>query len=365
MSIGLMSKKSGLNDAAYGKIETPLRMVIQHESDALAKKQEYVTKLFVEMPSKRFAETIVGGNEFGDFEITGEGEGAKNDSVEETYRAIIRPLQFTKEFAITAEMIEDANYGLAADARRKAEDFTRAYYRTQTRFSSALLVQGTKKQMIFNGTTYDIGAPRHANDTAGNQPLFYNAHNYGAKGASTTQSNYFYDTNLANAAAGNAVLDEVKFEALVDMAAFRIFNMKDENGNALGYAADTLVLPANRQNLARIAKKVFASFQLGGGTGGTNLSNNLLYNAMTLIIDPFWQADKNEFILMSSEANKALGGNVFVNRVGLDLMSWVDKHTRNLITNGRSRFGVGNGSYKHIVRVTEVNNAAGASALED
>jgi len=52
---------------------------------------------------------------------------------------------------------------------------------------------------------------------------------------------------------------------------------------------------------------------------------------------------------MSSEANKNLCGNMLFNRVPLTITNWVDNHTGNYIWNGRCRFGVGFGTYKHIL----------------
>jgi len=64
---------------------------------------------------------------------------------------------------------------------------------------------------------------------------------------------------------------------------------------------------------------------------------------------------------MSSEANKNLCGNMFFNRVPLTVTNWVDNHTGNYIWNGRCRFGIGFGSYKHIMLVvdstTEISGA--------
>lgn len=351
MASVLFSKTAGLNDAALGKIDTPLRMIIAHESDALAKRQEYIDKLFVRMSSKKYGETIVGGNEFSDFAVTSEGAGAENDSVEETFTQFIAHLQFMKEFTITAEMIEDAQFGLGADAKMRAENFVRAYYRTQARFASSVLTNGTKNTMTFGGKAYAIGAPKHASQST-NDPLFYKSHRYGTSTDYDEQSNYYYTTDIAAAS-----LDVATFEQVVNEIAVRLRNMKDENGNALGYTADTIILPTNRGALETIAKKVFGSYQVGGGAAGTDLTTNLLFNAMTVIIDPMWETDKNEFMIMSSEANKALAGNLFFDRVPLTVDSFKDQHTANLVYTGRTRFGAGNGSYKHIIRVTDAADA--------
>jgi hypothetical protein len=52
---------------------------------------------------------------------------------------------------------------------------------------------------------------------------------------------------------------------------------------------------------------------------------------------------------------------MFFNRVPLTVTNWVDNHTGNYVWNGRCRFGVGFGSYKHILLAVdsaeEIENA--------
>jgi hypothetical protein len=62
-------------------------------------------------------------------------------------------------------------------------------------------------------------------------------------------------------------------------------------------------------------------------------------------------------MIMSSEANKNLAGNMFFNRVPLTVTNWVDHHTGNYIWNGRCRFGVGFGNYKHIILAVDTDTA--------
>jgi hypothetical protein len=54
---------------------------------------------------------------------------------------------------------------------------------------------------------------------------------------------------------------------------------------------------------------------------------------------------------MSKDANEALRGNMFFNRVPLTIDSGKDPFTSNFFWVGRCRFGVGFGSYKHIMLV--------------
>ena len=314
------------HNAAIGKLETPIRMVIEHESDSLTKKGGPRDWLFNVEKSKRFGETIVGQNEFDVFAATEEGAGAENDSIDETYKKFIEHIQFMKEFTITAKMMEDANYGVAADARRRAENFTRAYYKTMHKICEYALANGTSATGTFAKATLDLTAPD-------NKALFATDHVWGAGKHRGTQSNYF----KAVSGEKNLLATTDAFEESLGELANKIRNMKDENGEVLGYTADTIILPGNRPALERIAKKVCGS---EGALGNGYNDINIQYGNWNIVVMPDWQPSDDRLMLMSSEANKNLGGNMFFNRVPLTVSNWVDHHTGNYLWCGRCRFGV-------------------------
>ncbi len=347
MSTIIYSKSAGTNNAAIGKLETPIKMVIEHESDILTKKGGVRDWLFNVESSMRFGETIVGQNEFDVFAATPEGNAAPQDTLTETYRKFIEHIQFMKEFVITAEMMEDASYGVAADAKRRAENFTRAYYKTMHKICEYALSMGTAASGSFAGAALDLTAPD-------NLPLFSSAHKYGT--AAATQSNFFYGDIFASGS-GTRTLSTAAFEAALSELSVKLRNMKDENGEALGYTADTLILPGNRPAAEMIAKKVCGS---EGALGNGYNDINLQFGNWNIVILPGWQSADDRVMIMSSEANKNLSGNMFFNRVPLSVSNWVDHHTGNYLWAGRCRFGVGFGSYKHILMAVD-----SASAVEN
>ena len=353
MSI-IYSENSGFSNAAIGKLETPIKMVIEHESDLLTKRGGICDWLFNVERSQRFGETIVGQNEFGVFTAAEEGAGAENDSLEETYRKFIEHIQFMKEFTITAQMMEDANYGVAADARRRAENFTRAYYKTMHKICEYALSHGTESEGVFAKAKLDLTAPDGL-------PLFSSAHTYGGKRTSGTQSNYFYGNVFKSGTDNARVASTAAFEAALGELAAKIRNMKDENGEILGYTADTIILPGNRPMAEAIVKKVCGS---EGALGNGYNDVNLQYGNWNIVVMPNWQTEDDRLLVMSSEANKNLSGNMFFNRVPLTVSNWVDNHTGTYIWNGRCRFGVGFGTYKHILlAVDSEGTVEGATKL--
>jgi hypothetical protein len=345
----LYSKSSGLANSAIGKLETPIKMVIEHESDLQTKKGGICDWLFNIERSNKFGETIVGQNEFDVFHAAVEGNGAESDNIGETYRKFIEHIQFMKEFIVTAEMMEDANYGVAQDAKRRAENFTRAYYKTMHKICEYALANATNTSGSFAKAILDLSAPDGL-------PLFSSDHTYGLPGTNTFQSNYFYGNIFGTASNGKA--STATFEEALGELAVKLRNMKDENGEVLGYTADTIILPGNRPAAEAVAKKVCGS---EGALGNGYNDINLQYGNWNIIVMPNWQTADDRVMIMSSEANKNLSGNMFFNRVPLTVSNWVDHHTGNYIWNGRCRFGVGFGTYKHILLAVDssstVNNA--------
>ena len=349
----IYSKSQGLADSAIGKLETPIKMVIEHESDMQTKKGGICDWLFNIERSGKFGETIIGQNEFDVFRAAQEGAGAENDTITETYRKFIEHIQFMKEFTITQEMMEDANFGVAADAKRRAENFTRAYYKTMHKICEYALSQGTETGGTFAKAKLDLTAPDGL-------PLFHSAHRYGTAAAGGTQGNYYWGDIFGTGTDGRRPKTEIFEEALGELAV-KMRNMKDENGEILGYTADTIILPGNRPLAEAVAKKVCGS---EGALGNGYNDINLQYGNWNIVIMPNWQTSDDRLMIMSSEANKNLSGNMFFNRVPLTVTNWVDHHTGNYIWGGRCRFGVGFGTYKHIMlAVDSSSEVSGASQL--
>ena len=334
------SKSSNQNNAAIGKLETPIKMIIEHESDYLKTKPDIVNALFNVEKSNRFGETIIGGNEFDLFQAAEEGAAAEGDRFAETYSKFIEHIQFMKEFNITAEMMEDANYGIAADAKRRAEAFTRAYYKTMNKICESALAYGTESSCEIANTEIDL-------TTADGKPLFSSGHTWGkSPDAMGIQCNYFYGDLFGVGPIEERITSPATFEQALYNLTVKLRNMKDEAGQPLGYTADTIIVPGNRPIAEAIVKKVCGSERT---IGSPNNDINLHFGNWNVVVLPGWIAESDRVMIMSSEANKNLCGNMFFNRVPLTVTNWVDNHTGNYIWNGRCRFGVGFGTYKHIL----------------
>ena len=333
----IYAKNTDYNDSAIGRLSTPIKMIIEHESDMCKKKGGICDTLFNVEKSNHFGETIITNTEFNMFSAPPEGEAAEQDTVRDSYSKFIEHIQFSKEFVISAEMMEDANYGVPTNAKHRAENFVRAYYKTINRICEHALMNGTDYSADIAGATIDL-------TTGDGCPLFTNEHSWGVLENAGRQSNYFYGS-LFSKGDGESLSTDVFEESLYALAG-KIRNMKDDNGDPTGYTADTIIIPGNNPKIESIVKKVCGSY----GTTNSNYNDiNLHYGNWNVVVLPTWQPDDRRIMIMSSEANKNLAGNMFFNRVPLTITNWVDNHTGNYLWNGRCRFGVGFGSYKHII----------------
>ena len=217
------------------------------------------------------------------------------------------------------------------------------------------IINATNASTTYAGATLDL-------TTGDGKPLFSSTHNWGSGETNAgVQSNYFYGDIFCKTIDSSRCADEKTFENALYALASKIRNMCDENGDPLGYTADTIILPGNQPKIETIEKKVCGSY----GSLGNNFNDiNLHYGNWNIVVLPSWQPMDLRMMVMSSEANKNLQGNMFFNRVPLTVTNWVDNHTGNYIWNGRCRFGIGFGSYKHIALAVDSPNAlSGASYI--
>ena len=320
----------GTKDPLFGKFEHKIKAFIESESNECEKEKTILESLFVTEKSNSYSEAITGETEFDTFMSMGEGQSVENDSVEKTFDKVFTHHQFGKSFAITRQMADDAKTGMASSMKRLPKAFTRAFYKTRVKAAEQALIHGTSESMVFNRATFDLRA-------ADGMPLFSSQHRFASdKYKSKRQSNYHWAKSPTDAA---------EFTGILSDASVAMRNMKDENNYTLGYVPDTIVLPCNRGAFEHMVKRVCGSERMAG-TSDNDI--NTQYGNWNIIVLNGWETDDNRFMLMSSEANENLSGNMFFNRVNLEVNSWVDYGTYNYMWSGYARFGLGFNSYKHM-----------------
>lgn len=346
MSNFIYSAMSGKNDPMFGKFEHPIKALIENESNIWEKRKTILDELYNVEKSNKYAETVFGESDFDTFMSKQEGQGAENDNVETTGHKTIEHIEFAKEFTITRKMADDAKLGIGVNIKRKPQKFVSAYYKTRIKLAAQALINGTNKTMTFNKAKVDLTC---ADDLA----LFNSAHPYFTdKMKGKTQSNYFYGEITGSAST---------LEDTLGVLANKVRNFKDENGEVMGYVADIVIVPCNRPKLESMMKKVIGSER----TVGSDYNDiNTQYGNWTLVVLDGWETTDDRFMVMSKDANKSLLGNMFYNRVPLDIRSGIDDHTRNYFWNGYCRFGVGFNTWKHIaLAVNSTDSVSGATKL--
>lgn len=319
----IFSQLSGKNDILYGKFIAPIKAIITNEIERGEKESNLLNDLFNVEKSNRYAETIGSETGFRAFRPKIEGGIAENDEIMASYYKTIEHIEFGKEFTTTRKMVDDSQFGMCADMKAAPRNFAQAYNDTKLEVAALALANGNSTSYDYNGFALDL-------TTGDGQALFSKTHKSKTGGAD--QSNLYATAfSASNLAALSGVMR----------------NFKDDNGRVLGYSADTIVLPTNRYSLENTVRVAIGSER---SPGNDYNDINTQYGKWKIVINPFWEASADEFILMSSKANERLLGNMFFNRVDLDIINEVDRKTRNLVWNGYCRFGVGFGSWKHVLK---------------
>lgn len=320
------SKSSGLNDDLWKVTDTTLRMVMQDTDNEKNNDDELVKAMYNVKKSKKFGEKIGSMTEFANFEAVEEGNAYVQDELQAGFSKLIEHTPFLKGFVCTREARDDGQIDMMKVA---AANFVRAYKRSRAQFASDALVS--------EGSTFTFGAKPGFDKTTGDgKGLFDTEHKYKVSSlASANQSNVF--TN----AFGN---DDTMLSRLANIGR----NFKNQSGQIMGYTFDTIIIPGNTPNLEKVVKKIIRTdLQVGSTNNDINTEKGL----WKLVINHRWEAASGTepYILMSSEANRELQGNLFYDRVPLDVMDEVQIKTRNLEWSGYCRFSAGFGAWQHVI----------------
>lgn len=318
----IVSKSSQLNDDLWNEWSDQLVAVLQDTDTEQNNADDFVNKVFNVKKSNKFGEKTTGLTEFANFDVVAEGGNAPLDDVQEGFDKLIQHLAFMKKFVLTAEMAEDSQIDLM---KAKATNFVKSYKRTRAQFASDALTCAA--------ATFTFGTKTGIDATTGDgKALFATDHPY-KKGVGT-QSNVF-----TNAFGSNATM----LNRLANIGR----NYKNSSGISMGYTFDTIIIPGNCPELEDTVKKIIKTdLMVGSDLNDVNTQKGL----WKLIVDPFWTVESGApYILMSSEANKEMLGNVFYDRIPLTMKDKVDLDTHNYEWSGRARFSAGFSNWSHVI----------------
>lgn len=318
----IISKSAGLNDDLWNEWAPLIREFI---SDADKDKNQYddlVKSMYNVKTSKRFGEKNTGLTEFDDFSITGEGGNAVLDDMQETFAKLITHEELLKKMTITRTMVEDSEVDMI---KQKAKNFVKAYKRSRAQYATNMLVT--------EGATASYGGVATLDKTTGDGKALFAVDHPAKKNSLLTQSNVYTDA-----------FSQANLIALANT----LRNFKNDSGNVMGYTADTIIIPGDCPALEEQVKRVIRSELI---PGSSNNDINTQKGLWKLVVNPLWvhTAGTAPYIIMSSEANEELMGNVFFDRTALEVKEDTDINTFNATYAGRFRMSAGFWNWRHVI----------------
>lgn len=319
----VVSKNSNLNDDLWNEWSDQLIAVMQDTDTEKNDADEFVNSVFNVKSSKKFGEKASALTEFSDFEIVEEGAKAVQDDLQEGFSKLIEHKAFMKKFVLTAEMAEDSAVDMM---KAKATNFVNSYKRSRAQYASNALTA--------QAATFSFGKKSGLDATTGDGKALF-ATDHPSKKGGLSQSNVF--TNAFG-----------ETSEMLNRLSVVGRNFKNSSGIAMGYTFDTIIIPSNCYKLEDTIKKIIRSdLMVGSNYNDANTQKGL----WKLIVDPFWQVaeGKAPYILMSSQANKEMLGNLFFDRIPLTMKDDVDIDTHDYIWSGRARFSAGFSNWAHVI----------------
>lgn len=328
----IFTESAGLNDSVYGKSVQPIRRYIEKKAESFEEKS-VLDKLFAMEITTNFAEKYTGLTSMDDFKPTGEGGAYEINEMNTGFEKVVEPQVWKSKFIITREMVDDSK---TIDLKKKPLAFTTSYYRTRERFGANLFAGA------ISGTDLTIAGKTFSVKGADNQNVFATSHPSKVKGAnqSNKYTNAFSVDNLS------------KVEAAMQ-------NFRDDNNNILNLAPDTILIP----NIAALKTAVFAAIGADKDPNTANNGFNYQFGRWNVIINPylnqFLASGITPWIVLDSNFNSEYGGAVWLDRVKLEVRSYIDENTDNNVWAGYSRFTAGFNDW----RFAAVGGLAGGTEL--
>ena len=325
-----ITRTNNVNNRFWDEWATLFDAVIYDAEAQRNKYDDLVTAMTIEKKSNRWGEKSIVMGGLGDFQVKAEGDNAANDTFSQGYEKFVEHATFALEVQISKELKDD---NMLDDAKQKVINMVQAYKRTRAKLATAAItsaVEGTTS-VSFNGATIDV-------TTGDTKSLFASDHPLKTSNG-YEQCNYFTDVLGSNT-------------LVLNKAANKMRNFRDDRGEVLGFLADTLIIPGNDPEYEDFVKRVIGS---DGEVGSDHNDVNTQRGKWKLVVDPLWTPEisvsNHPIIIYSSEALKALQGAKFYDRTPLDVESDVDVHSRNLTYNGFARMSITFPNWRHAMMI--------------
>lgn len=310
----VISISSRVVDSIYGNSQAPIRSYVMKRAEAF-EQESLLPKLFRMESSRHWAEQYGGETAMENFVPVGEGGSYPLTGFEESFQKTLVNETWKQSFAITRELVDDAQLG---KMKQRANKLMTSYYRTREMFGRSLYAGGLL------GTEVQIGGKKFSTASADGKKLF--ATNHIAKVKGNSQSNAFAGEFTA------ANLDAV--ETMMQ-------NTKGDNGELLAIAPDTILIP----NDAALKRKVFEVVGADKDPDSGDNGFNFQFGRWNVIVDPYLTMVLQQlgvatapWILLDSKFIQENDGAIWQDRVKLELSSEIDDNNDNNKWKGYARF---------------------------
>ena len=310
----VISISSRVVDSIYGNSQAPIRSYVMKRAEAF-EQESLLPKLFRMERSRHWAEQYGGETAMENFVPVGEGGRYPLTGFEESFQKTLVNETWKQSFAITRELVDDAQLG---KMKQRANKLMTSYYRTREMFGRSLYAGGLL------GTEVQIGGKKFSTASADGKKLF--ATNHIAKVKGNQQSNAFAGEFTA------ANLDAV--ETMMQ-------NTKGDNGELLAIAPDTILIP----NDAALKRKVFEVVGADKDPDSGDNGFNFQFGRWNVIVDPYLTMALQQlgvqtapWILLDSKFIQENDGAIWQDRVKLELSSEIDDNNDNNKWKGYARF---------------------------
>lgn len=310
----VISISSRVVDSIYGNTQAPIRSYVMKRAEAF-EQESLLPKLFRMERSRHWAEQYGGETAMENFVPVGEGGSYPLTGFEESFQKTLVNETWKQSFAITRELVDDAQLG---KMKQRANKLMTSYYRTREMFGRSLYAGGLL------GTEVQIGGKKFSTASADGKKLF--ATNHIAKVKGNQQSNAFAGEFTA---------------ANLDAVETRMQNTQGDNGELLAIAPDTILIP----NDAALKRKVFEVVGADKDPDSGDNGFNFQFGRWNVIVDPYLTMALQQlgvatapWILLDSKFIQENDGAIWQDRVKLELSSEIDDNNDNNKWKGYARF---------------------------
>ena len=320
----IMNEASGLLKARYGEIQAPLASYITKRAEQLEANESLAFKVFDKRKSTHRIEAYTYDTEMEDMQAVGENGAYPETGFVQGYEKHIMNTTYKNSCAISRELVDDNAIG---SLKKKPDKLLRSYYRGRARELAAAIGQASQ-----GVASYTINGWEHSTVCMDGQCVFSTAHAPKVKGAN--QCNKFSD----------AFSEGALFAALTKMQ-----NLKDDDGNTLNIIPDTIIIPNIPALKLAVIKAIGSLQEYGSGNNAINpVYGNLEILVWPYLNDYIGSTNTAPWFIMSQAYNRENDGNVYQDRIELEVRSELGNNDENL-WKAYARYGYGFVDFRQII----------------